>query len=105
MSRNDDSASGTNRAHVLVEEAFELAEEKLKQDEVTSEDVVEVGEALKKATEHPDQDIFVTLTAEGPKNQCLHHRHPEGPYAYPPGESPRECLAGIVSHEIEVTVS
>ena len=100
-----DTMTESNPAHVLVEEAFELAEQKLEQEEVTSEDVVEVGEKLKEATEHEESDIWVTITAEGFKNQCEHHKHPDGPYEYPPHESPRECLQKNVDHEVEITVS
>lgn len=105
----DESAETTerdaNEARKLVEEAYELAEKKLEQDEVTSEDVVEVGHALREASEHPDAGIFVTMTAHGPANQCEHHKYPDGPYSYPPVESPRECLRGIVDHEIEVSIN
>jgi len=94
-----------NQSHALVDEAYEVIEEKLQQDEVTSDDVVEVGELFREAMDHPEQDIWTTLNAEGPKNQCIHHKHPDGPYEYPPHESPRECLLGILNHEVEVKVS
>jgi hypothetical protein len=93
-----------NEAHVLVAEAYDLLEATLRQPVVTAADVVAVGERFRAATEHPEQDIWVTLTAEGPKNQCVHHQYPDGPYAYPPHEPPRACLENILGHDIEVTV-
>lgn len=101
----DEAAHASNQAHVLVEEAFKLAEQKLEQEAVTPADVIEVGGALTKATDHPAADIWVTMTAAGPKNQCNHHQYPDGPYERPPTESPRETLDGIIDHEIEVMVA
>ena len=105
MNSQSSEDESCNPAHALVEEAFELAEEKLEKEEVTSEDVVEVGETLKEATEHPEADIWVTITAEGAKNQCEHHRYPEGPYEYEPTESPRKALKMILGQETRVTIS
>lgn len=91
-----------NQSHVLVEEAFELAETKLEQGEITVEDMEDVYEALDEAYEHPDSDIWVTIVAVGPKNQCARHL-PENDVE--PHMSPRAQLEQIVGHEIEVTVS
>lgn len=94
--------SDVNQSHVLVEEAFALAEEKLEADEVTVADIRDVYDALDEAYHHPDSDIWVTLTALGPKNQCSSHLRDDSPEWL---ESPRQTLENITTHEIEVTVS
>lgn len=94
-----------NPAHELVEAAFDQMERTLEQDEIGREDIEECQQALVDALEHPESDIWVTLTCEGPKYQLEHHRYPDGDYSYPPPESKREALAEIVDHEITVTVS
>lgn len=99
-----ESQADSNPAHALVEEAFELAEAKLAQDEVTDDDVVEVGDALRDACDHPEADIWVTITAHGFANACDHHKYPDGPYSYAPHRTPRETLEHHVNHEIEVSV-
>jgi len=90
------------RAHGLVEDAFELAEQKLEQNEVTVDDIEDVYDALDEACSHEASDIWVTITALGPKNQCAPHLREDEPEWL---ESPRQTLENIVSHEIEVTVS
>lgn len=97
--------SDANPAHVLVEEAFDLATDKLEQEKVTSEDVVEVGDALREACEHPAADIWVTVAAEGFKNACKHHKYPDGPYQYAPHRSPRETLEEHANHKVGVSLS
>ena len=94
-----------NPAHKLVEEAYELMEQKLEQDEITQSDIEECKAALVEAIEHPDADIWVTMVAEGPKNQLEHQRYPDGRYQWEPPESKRECLEQITEHEIRATAS
>lgn len=96
----DRHGTGVSRAHELVEQAFELMEEKLDQDEITNEDMADVYEALDEAYNHPDSDVWVTIVALGAKNQCV-------PYLPDNDEeplmNPRDRLENIVDHEIKVT--
>lgn len=93
-----------NPAHVLVDEAFDLMNAKLEQDEITRADIEECKAALVEAIEHPESDIWVTITCEGPKNQLEHQRYPDGRYQWDPGTSNRECLERITAHKTRVTV-
>ena len=94
-----------NPSHKLVEDAYELMQEKLEQDEITIEDIEECQEALDLALDHEESDIFVTMTCAGPRNTLEHQRYPDGEYQWEPPESKREAIQGIVDHEIKVTVS
>ncbi|WP_254810696.1 hypothetical protein [Natronosalvus amylolyticus] len=95
------STTEENESHALVSEAFELAETKLEQESVTVDDIEAVFEALEAAIDHPESDIWVTITAQGAKNQCEHHLNDEW---RDPFESPRQTLENITGHEIEVTI-
>lgn len=90
-----------DESHRLVEQAFALAKEKLEQPEVTIDDMRDVRDALQEALDHPGSDVWTTITALGPKNQCDRHID-DAEVKFPPGASPRETLENIVNHTIEM---
>lgn len=100
MAQSNDATE--NESHVLVERAFELIGEILEQNEISQEDMENVYDALNDAYTHPDSDIWVTITALGPKNQVLGWIQDEKMYQ---NKSARDVLSGIYNHEIEITVS
>lgn len=95
------SSTEENQAHVLVSEAFELAETKLEQESVTVDDIEAVFEALEAAIDHPESDIWVTITAKGAKNACEYHLNDEW---RDPFKSPRQTLENMTTQMTEVTV-
>lgn len=95
-----------NEAHHLVEKAYGTIESKLDKDEITQEDIEECQDALKKALDHPEADIWVTMMCEGEKNRLEHQRYPDGRYEYQSHRTNREVLESIVEPTtIGVTVS
>lgn len=97
MSRDD--------AHRLVEEAYELIEKKLDQDEITQDDIEECQAALQRAQDHEDAGFWVTLVTEGEINDLEHQRYPDGDYQWEPFTTNRECLEDVAEpNRVEVNV-